>query len=114
MGLASLTPVFAGLSMLGFYLVWALMGLNGSLEALFATIASGVFLDGQELKKSWTGVWAIDFVICLLVVFFEGLIDLSDESAYLMLLDLCFTICVINMMTLVESRRKEGSRGMGL
>ncbi|KAI1780607.1 hypothetical protein F4818DRAFT_11836 [Hypoxylon cercidicola] len=108
MGLVSLKPIFVGLSGLGFFLLWVVMGLNGSLEALFGTITSGAFPNGRALKTSYTGIWPIDFLLCVLVVFFDGLNNLEDTTPYLMLLELVSTLFVINMMTLVESRRMEG------
>ncbi|KAI1759487.1 hypothetical protein GGR53DRAFT_527235 [Hypoxylon sp. FL1150] len=108
MGLLSLKTVFIGLSGLGFFLLWVIMGLNGSLEALFEAILAGEFPNGRPLKTSYTGIWPIDFLLCVLVVFFDGLNNLVDTTPYLMLLDLVATLFVINTMTLVESRRLEG------
>ncbi|KAI6086553.1 hypothetical protein F4821DRAFT_125767 [Hypoxylon rubiginosum] len=108
MGLVSLKTTFVGLSGLGFFLLWVVMGLNGSLEALFKTIFSAEFPTGRALKTSYTGIWPIDFLLCVLVVFFDGLNNLVDTTPYLMLLELVSTLFVINMMTLVESRRMEG------
>ncbi|KAI2617407.1 hypothetical protein GGR54DRAFT_641058 [Hypoxylon sp. NC1633] len=108
MALASLQTVLISLSCLGFFLLWVVMGLNGALEAVFETIFSGVFPNGRILKKSYTGIWMLDFLLCVLVVFFDVLNNFEDQAAYLMLLELVSTLFVINMMTLVESRRVEG------
>ena len=83
------------------------MGLSGALEALFETRASGVFPNGRPLKLSYSGIGPIDDLLLILVIFFDGLTNLIDVAPYLMLLDLVSTLHVVNMMTLVESRRTE-------
>jgi hypothetical protein len=103
----NLSPIFISLSVLAFFLLWVVMGLNGTLEALFETRASGVFPDGRPLKLSYSGIGPIDDLLLILVIFFDGLTNLVDVAPYLMLLDLVSTLHVIIMMTLVENRRTE-------
>ena len=101
------STIFAGLSGLGFLLLWGAMVPNGSLEALFESVNSGVLPNGRAIQKTYTGVWAVDYLLVVLVVFFDGLNNLVDVAPYLMLLEIVGTLFVINMMVLVESRRGE-------
>lgn len=78
---------------------------NGSLEALFESVDSGSLPQGRAVQKTYTGIWAVDYLLVILVVFFDGLNNLVDVAPYLMLLEIVGTLFVINMMTLVESRR---------
>jgi hypothetical protein len=103
----NLSPIFISLSVLAFFLLWVVMGFNGTLEALFETRTSGVFPDGRPLKLSYSGIRPIDDLLLILVIFFDGLTNLLDVAPYLMLLDLVSTLHVIIMMTLVENRRIE-------
>ena len=114
MALPNLSPIFISLSAVGFFLLWVVMGLNGALEALFETKASGVFPNGRPLKMSYSGIGPIDDLLLIIVVFFDGLNNLVDIAPYLMLLDLVSTLHVINMMTLVENRRTERSSWLRL
>ncbi|KAL2132713.1 hypothetical protein VTI74DRAFT_3451 [Chaetomium olivicolor] len=100
-----LSPVFKGLSGVAFLLLWALMAANGTLVALLKTAWSGVFPDGTPLKTTYTGILPIDFPLSILVAFFYGLQNRPGTPPHLMLVDLVAALLVINMMTLVESRR---------
>ncbi|KAK8029898.1 hypothetical protein PG993_011189 [Apiospora rasikravindrae] len=82
--------------------------MNGSFVAMIMTNWNGVFPTGTPVKTTWTGIWPIDFVLGLLVVFFgavNNIADLPDIGPFLMLVDLVFTLVVFNIMTLVEDRR---------
>lgn len=97
--------MFKGLSGAAFLLLWALMAANGTLVALLKTAWSGVFPDGTPLKTTYTGIPPIDFPVSILVAFFYGLQNRPGTPPHLMLVDLVAALLVINMMTLVESRR---------
>ncbi|ORY69609.1 uncharacterized protein BCR38DRAFT_405314 [Pseudomassariella vexata] len=109
MALLNHPTIFRSLAALGFCLVWGVMAVNGSLGTLLETITTGVFPDGRVLKAEYTGVWFIDYLLCILVVFFDSLLSAADPAPYLMLLELVATLFVVNMMTLVEGRRPGGS-----
>lgn len=71
------------------------------------TTWKGVFPDDSPIK-TWTGIWPIDFVLGLLVVFFGGVLDvanLDDLGPFLILIDLIFALVVCGLMTMVEDRR---------
>jgi hypothetical protein len=100
--------VFRALTVFGFYTQWIVMIMNGSFVAMVVTNWHGVFPTGTPVKTAWTGIWPIDFVLGLLVVFFgavNNIADLTDLGPFLMLVDLVFTLVVFNIMTLVEDRR---------
>ena len=97
--------VFAVLSGLGFLLLWGAMVPNGSLEALFQSVHTGILPQGRAIQKAYTKIWPVDYLLAILVVFFDGLNNLVNIAPYLMLLEIVGTLFVINMMTLVESRR---------
>ncbi|KAH8195329.1 hypothetical protein TruAng_010497 [Truncatella angustata] len=100
--------IFRALTAFGFYTQWIVMIMNGSFVAMVVTNWHGVFPTGTPVKTAWTGIWPIDFVLGLLVVFFgavNNVADLTDLGPFLMLVDLVFTLVVFNIMTLVEDRR---------
>jgi hypothetical protein len=101
----STSIVFLALSALGFLTLWALMTGNGTLLALIISAWTGTFPDGAKLKSSYTGLVIIDFPLSILVAFFYGLQSLEEVAPFLMLLDLVAALSVINLMTVVESRR---------
>ncbi|KAI1734290.1 hypothetical protein F4680DRAFT_471295 [Xylaria scruposa] len=106
--------VFRVFTCFGFITQWVVMIMNGSFIAMLLTNWKGVFPTGTPVKTSWTGIWPVDFMLGLLVVFFgavNNLSDLPDIGPFLMLTDLVFTLVVFNMMTLIEDRRnrKTGS-----
>ncbi|CAJ2505544.1 Uu.00g129380.m01.CDS01 [Anthostomella pinea] len=105
MKVSTLKTVLITLSCLGLFLLWGVMALQGSLQALFEIKDSAVFPNGRRLKTSYTGIGPVDNLLCILVIFFDGLNNLVEPAQYLMLLELVSTLFVINMMTLVESRR---------
>ncbi|KAI1381940.1 hypothetical protein F4677DRAFT_10258 [Hypoxylon crocopeplum] len=105
--------VFSALTGFGFVTQWIVMMVNGSLVAMIVTTWEGAFPNGTPVK-SWTGIWPIDFVLGVLVVFFGGVLDLADLpdlGPYLILVDLISALGVCGIMTLVEDRRnrKTGS-----
>ncbi|KAL7942032.1 hypothetical protein V8C42DRAFT_333412 [Trichoderma barbatum] len=100
--------VFRAFTGLGFCTQWIVMMQNGSFMTMLWTNLKGVFPTGTPVKTSWTGIWPVDFVLGLLVVFFgavNNVADLTDLGPFLMLVDLVFTLVVFNIMTLVEDRR---------
>ncbi|KAL2831375.1 hypothetical protein BDW59DRAFT_157804 [Aspergillus cavernicola] len=97
--------ILKGLSAIAFLSIWGVMVTNGTLTALLYTAWSGTFPDGTVLKTSYTGIWPLDFPVRVLVVFFFGLQSMEDLTPFLMLVDLVAALLVINMMTVVESRR---------
>ncbi|KAI0886566.1 uncharacterized protein GGS22DRAFT_186635 [Annulohypoxylon maeteangense] len=108
MALPDPTYVFRPMTFLAFMTQWFTMMMNGSFMAMISTNWNGVFPTGTPVKRAWTGIWPIDYVTGLLVVFFGSVInlaDLSDVGPLLMLVDLVFVLVVFNMMTLVEDRR---------
>ncbi|KAL6861989.1 hypothetical protein J3F83DRAFT_716808 [Trichoderma novae-zelandiae] len=114
MALVDAYYVFRAFTGLGFYMQWIVMILNGSFMAMLLTNWQGVFPTGTPVKSSWTGIWPVDFVLGLLVVFFgavNNVADLPDLGPFLMLVDLVFALVVFNIITVVEDRRnrKTGS-----
>ncbi|KAK8062455.1 hypothetical protein PG997_014552 [Apiospora hydei] len=104
--------IFCILTGFGFCTQWIVMVLNGSFVAMVMTTWKGVFPTGTPVKTTWIGIWPIDFVLGLLVVFFgavNNIADLADLGPFLMLVDLVFTLVVFNIMTLVEDRRNRKS-----
>ncbi|KAK4452524.1 hypothetical protein QBC34DRAFT_26593 [Podospora aff. communis PSN243] len=97
--------ILTGLSVLGFYLVWGVMYRNGSFDLMLRAAWTATYEDGRYLSKSYTGIFAVDFPVQILVVFFDGLLGTSDPAPYLMLVELVATLLVINVMTLVEGSR---------
>jgi hypothetical protein len=81
------------------------MAANGTLVTLLKTAWSGVFPDETRMQTVYTGIVLIDFPISILVAFFYGLQNLPGTPAHLMLVDLVAVLLVINMVTIVESRR---------
>jgi hypothetical protein len=106
--------LLAGLSLLGFYLVWGVMYRNGSFDLMLRTAWTATYEDGRYLRKSYTGIFAVDFPIRILVIFFDGLLGTSDPAPYLMLVELVSTLLVINVMTLVEGSRAKAAQGLRL
>ncbi|KAL2171720.1 hypothetical protein VTG60DRAFT_1717 [Thermothelomyces hinnuleus] len=105
-----LSPIFRGLTGIAFLLLWVLMAANGTLVALLKTAWSGSLPDGTPLKTTYTGILPIDFPINILVAFFYGLQNRPGTPPHLMLVDLVAALFVINMMTLVESRRSNAPK----
>ncbi|KAL7783241.1 hypothetical protein V8C37DRAFT_415081 [Trichoderma ceciliae] len=100
--------VFRAFTGFGFFTQWIVMMMNGSFVAMLLTNWQGVFPTGTPVKTSWIGIWPIDYVLGLLVVFFgavNNVEDLPDLGPFLMLVDLVFALVVFNIMTLVEDRR---------
>lgn len=110
MPLIDYSSVFTGLSALGFVLMWGIMSFNGGSEAMLNTAWTGVFPDGSILHTEHSGIWSFDFQLNTLIAFFSSVSNLRDVDAgpYLMVLDLTTSILVINLMVLVESRRRSG------
>jgi len=99
---------FRALSCFGIFTLWGVMMLNGSFAEMIKTNLRGTFESGTVLKKSWTGIGPLDFMIGVLLVFFTTVIntaDLPDIGPYLMSVDLIGALMVVNMMTVVEDRR---------
>ena len=100
--------IFRAFTAFGFYTQWVVMMMNGSFVAMLVTNWNGVFPTGTPVKTAWTGVWPIDYVLGLLVVFFgavNNVPDLPDIGPFLNLVDLVFALVVFSIMTLVEDRR---------
>ncbi|KAK0616597.1 hypothetical protein B0T14DRAFT_497804 [Immersiella caudata] len=104
--------ILIGLSVLGFYLVWGVMYQNGSFDLMIRTAWTATYEDGRYLRKSYTGIFALDFPVRVLVVFFDGLLGTNDPAPYLMLVELVATLLVINVMTLVEGSRGKASKAL--
>jgi hypothetical protein len=106
----NLTPVFTALSCLGFLLVWGVTSYNGGTLAMMKSAWFGVFPDGTSFKTKRSGIFALDFPLNVVVAFFAAVskLDYVDSGPWLALVDLTGTMLVINMMLLVESRRRRG------
>ena len=99
---------FLTLSAFGFFTQWIVMILNGTLVAMFMAAWHSVLPTGIPVKTTWTGIWPIDYVLGILVVFFCSIADvaeLPDMRPFLLLVDLISALAVCNMMTLVAGRR---------
>jgi hypothetical protein len=114
MATSRLSPFLITLSASGFYLLWVVMGLNGTIEALVHAKNTGFFPTGRPLTQTYTRIPPIDFVLVILVGFFDSLVNMHYTAPYLILLDLVATLYVINLMTLVEDRRAERSSWLRL
>lgn len=109
-----LSTTFVALSGLGFLLLWGNMALNGGSDAMLGTAAKGEFPDGTPVHAAdRTGIWPLDFQMNVLIAFFASASKLPGQGApdaapFLMLVDLTTALLVINLMVLVESRRRSG------
>lgn len=65
------TRLFMLLSLTAFVLTWAVMLVNGTIDALIDAAKSGTLSDGRPLKTSYTGILLVDFAISVLIAFFE-------------------------------------------
>ncbi|KAK7920442.1 hypothetical protein PG985_008464 [Apiospora marii] len=102
----SLSFMFLGTA--GFVLLWGLMGINGTTGAMLNAAWTGKITGGPALKTRYTGIQSLDFALSILVAFFYGI--MMEERPYLVILDIVGCVFVINMMTLVESRRPTASK----
>lgn len=109
-----LSTTFVALSGLGFWLLWGNMALNGGSDAMMGTAAKGHFSDGLPVHNAnRTGIWPLDHQMNVLIAFFTSVSRLPSQGApdtapFLMLVDLTTALLVINLMVLVESRRRTG------
>ncbi|KAI0476272.1 hypothetical protein GGR56DRAFT_462563 [Xylariaceae sp. FL0804] len=106
---SQLSPILTGLGGLGFFLLWVVMILNGTFGAVWAAATTGVFADGRPLQTVYTGIFPIDFLISILMAFFDPLTSLVDIAPYLILFELIISIHVFNILALVEGCRAERS-----
>ncbi|KAI0017754.1 hypothetical protein F4780DRAFT_573477 [Xylariomycetidae sp. FL0641] len=99
--------VFRALTCFGFATQWIVMILNGAFVAMLTTTWHGAFASGTPIK-SFTGIWPLDFVQGLLVVFFgvvNNIAEIPDLGPWLMLADLVFSLVVFGLMTVAEDKR---------
>ncbi|KAK5999100.1 Terpene cyclase DEP1-like protein [Cladobotryum mycophilum] len=115
MALPDVSKTFGALAGLGLVLQWAVMAWNGSLFAIFSLPLGGVFPTGIPIKTTWTGIWLIDYVLSVNIVFFgvlNNLAELPDLGPYLSLLDIAiFLIVLIMIPALWQFYRSYGGVG---
>ncbi len=108
----ALRTAFLALSGLGFFLLWGIMAINGGSNAMLNPADTGLFPDGTAIHNpNRTGIWPLDFQMNVLIAFFASVSKLQnapDAAPFLMLVDLTTAMLVINLMVLVESRRRTG------
>ncbi|KAI9164038.1 Reducing polyketide synthase DEP5 [Paramyrothecium foliicola] len=97
--------VFYSLSVTAVFLLWVLMGFNGTLHASLKAAITGKFPDGRPLRLFYTGIPGFDTLLAILISFFDPLTNLVERAPYLMTLDLVGVVHVVNLLALIESRR---------
>ena len=104
---------FLGLSVLGFVLLWLMMGYNGTLIGLLSAAWKGSFADGRPLRTTYIGLPPVDFAIAVLVAFFDPQIDGTDNGTWLFMFNLEALLQTAVLWVLVEAKR-EGQSGTHL
>jgi hypothetical protein len=98
--------LFLTLSIVGFVLLWGVMVYNGTLHALLLTAWKGLFPGGKQLRKSYTGLRPVDFVIAVPVAFFDDQINTADNGTWLMMLNFLTMLHTAALWVFVEAGRK--------
>lgn len=101
-----LSACFIILSTTGFILLWGVMLLNGTLDAIDGAKKAGAFPDGRPLRSTYTGLPVLDSPLTTVVIFFDGVSNGSDLNARLLLIDFIFMLQSAALWALIESRRK--------
>ena len=82
-------PVFCyrALAALAVFLFWGILFLNGGLKALLLAAWHGRLNEDVGLRNSYTGIFAIDYLLILLVAFFYYGTYGSDEGYQLLVFE---------------------------
>ena len=96
---------FLVLGAIGFTLLWPVMLYNGTIVALLQAAWHGVYRDGQPLLRRYTYFPPLDFMISILVAFFDDQISGTDDGAWFLMLDLVATLQAASLWVLVEASR---------
>jgi hypothetical protein len=83
---------FLALSITAFILLWGVSLVNGTVAALIVASWNERFDDGTPFNTRYTGVFAVDFPISLLVAFFFYGTNGSHPSYQLFLIDAYATL----------------------
>ncbi len=94
---------FLVIGVIGFLLLWPMMLYNGTLFALLQAAWTGDFRDGQPLLTTYTRFPPLDFMISVLVAFFDDQINV--DGPWLLMLDLVATLQAASLWVLVEANR---------
>ena len=101
-----LSACFIILGTTGFILLWGVMLLNGTLDAMAGAKKAGAFPDGRPLRLTYTGLSVLDSPLTTLVIFFDGVTNGLDINSRLLMIDLTFMLQSAALWVLIESRRK--------
>ena len=97
---------YLALSAAGFSLLWGLMLLNGTLDALFAVKEAGSFPNGRPLRLSYTGNSLVDDGIATLVSFFDVVTNGLAPGPRLMLINVTVLLHCASIWAIIDSRRR--------
>jgi hypothetical protein len=96
---------FLALGIIGFTLLWPVMIYDGTIWALLQVAWTGVYRDGRPLLRTYTWVPPFDFMIRVLVAFFDDTINGIDNAGWYLMLDLVTTIGVAIIWVLFDAVR---------
>jgi hypothetical protein len=95
------------LSSVGCVLLWGTMLVNGTLDGVTRVTQLGRFPDGRTLRKTYTGYYAIDDNIVVVIAFFDLMTaSRTPEAPRWLFYYLCTVLGAINTWVLIESRRR--------
>ena len=97
---------FRSLAVLAFGLLWGVSLWNGTVKALILAVWHGQLTDGTTLKRDYTGIVPIDFLISLLVAFFFYGTNGHDIDYQHFLLDAYATLQSAFVWLYIESARE--------
>lgn len=80
MGINSIVFCYRAVAALAIFLFWGILYLNGGLKALLLAAWHGRLNDEVGLRNNYTGIFAIDYPLTLLVGFFYYATNGSDEA----------------------------------
>jgi hypothetical protein len=92
------------LSAAAFALLWGGMLLNGTIDAMNMAKATGIFLNGQHLRLSYSGFAALDDFCATLVAFFDGIS--REPGPWHQMLMFCASLQTAGLWAMIEGSRK--------
>lgn len=105
MALFTTSNYFLFLAFTAFVLLWGVSLWNGTVKELISTSWKGEFEDGTAFRTNYTGLFALDFPIALLVAFFFYGTNGSHPGYQLFLIDAYATLQSAFVWLYVESAR---------